>query len=316
MARGSGWNIFAKKRVGLESNVRNGETRRPSLQSSHQNAVCGTGHSAWNTICIVLAEFLGTAMLMFLGCMCTVTGFGHKPTNMSSGLGFGMTVMMVIIIFGCVSGAHINPSVSIAAWIYGILTLPMLILYVMAHIAGGLVGFGLLMTVTPSEIFSIALDVGQGTCVTAPHADLTTLDTFLLEFFITGILVWTNVAIWDPRNRKLTDSIPLKFALIVGGISIAGGPYTGASMNPARTLAPAIWNSSFKMIWVYMVAPPLAGIVFTLIYKYVFRREVPDDEPLTKAISRPETVQHQTVCVCTCKTLPSVQLTDDNLQKV
>ncbi|XP_058834355.1 aquaporin AQPAn.G-like isoform X2 [Topomyia yanbarensis] len=296
MASGTSWNIFGKKQASLETGTTNGEGGKQSAQPVKRGSLCSTGHNGWNTICIVLAEFLGTGILMFLGCMCTVTGFGHVPSNMSAGLGFGMTVMMVIIIFGCVSGAHINPSVSIAAWIYGTLTLPMLILYIIAQFTGGLVGFGLLTGITPSEIFSIALDVGQGTCVTAPHDDLTTFETFTVEFFLTGILVWANVGIWDPRNRKNTDSVPLKFALIVGGISIAGGPYTGASMNPARTLAPAVWNASYKMLWVYMVAPPLAGIIFTLIYKYVFRREAPEDEPLVKA--SPEIVKHQPGCVC------------------
>ncbi|XP_053685647.1 aquaporin AQPAn.G-like [Sabethes cyaneus] len=255
----------------------------------------GTGHSAWDTICIFLAEFFGTAMLMFLGCMCTVHGFGNEPTNMSAGLGFGFTVMMVIIVFGCVSGAHINPSVSIAGYIYHLMTLPMLILYLIAQFSGGLVGYGLLMGITPAKLFSNALEVGQGTCVTAPHDDLSVVDTFLLEFFITGILIWTNVGLWDPRNRKNTESIPLKFAFIVGGISIAGGPYTGASMNPARTLAPAIWNSSYKMLWVYMVAPPLAGVIFTLIYKYVFRREVPEEETPVKPMVLTEEVVVSTV---------------------
>ncbi|XP_055527513.1 aquaporin AQPAn.G-like isoform X2 [Wyeomyia smithii] len=297
MARGPGWNIFTKKSVNLNTEPRSGGKLQNGSFSigKHQTSLWGTGHSLWDTICIFLAEFFGTAMLMFLGCMCTVAGFGNEPTNMSSGLGFGFTVMMVIIVFGCVSGAHINPSVSIAGYIYNQMTFPMLILYFIAQFSGGLVGYGLLMGITPAVFFSKALFFDRPICVTAPHNDLSAVDTFLLEFFITGILIWTNVGIWDPRNRKNSDSIPLKFAFIVGGISIAGGPYTGASMNPARTLAPAIWNSSYKMLWVYMVAPPLAGVVFTLIYKYVFRREVPEEEPLVRPVVLPDEITISTV---------------------
>lgn len=238
----------------------------------------GTGHNARDVVSIFLAEFSGTATLMFLGCMCCVTGFENTPTNVSGGIGFGFTVMMAIITFGHVSGAHINPSVSIAALVYGLLNTPMFILYLIAQFLGGLCGYGLLMAVTPMKLFAEALETGNGACVTAPHDDLSTWEAFGVEFFITGILVWTCCGLWDPRNSKFGEGSPVKFALIVAGISIAAGPYTGASMNPARTLPPSVWNASYKSTWIYFIAPPLAGMVMPLIYKYVFRREVPQDE--------------------------------------
>lgn len=251
----------------------------------------GTGHNARDVVSIILAEFCGTATLMFLGCMCNVTGFENTPTNVSGGIGFGFTVMMVIIIFGHVSGAHINPSVSIAALVYGLLNVPMCILYVIAQLLGGLCGYGLLMAVTPMKYFTDALETGNGSCVTAPHDVLSIWEAFGVEFFVTAILVWTNCALWDPRNRKFGEGSPVKFAFIVGGISIAAGPYTGASMNPARTLPPAVWNSSYKSFWIYFVAPPLSGVVMALIYKYVFRREAPQDEQTALITRAPEAIK-------------------------
>lgn len=248
----------------------------------------GTGHNARDVMSIFLAEFSGTATLMFLGCMCGVTGFGNTPTNVSGGIGFGFTVMMAIITFGHVSGAHINPSVSIAALVYGLLNVPMLILYLIAQFLGGLCGYGLLMAVTPMKYFTAAMEIGNGVCVTAPHDDLSVMEAFGVEFFVTGILVWTCCGLWDPRNSKMGEGTPIKFALIVAGISIAGGPYTGASMNPARTLPPAVWNGSYKSIWIYFIAPPLAGMVMPLIYKYVFRRELPQDEQTAMVTKTPE----------------------------
>lgn len=251
----------------------------------------GTGRSSRDVASIFLAEFCGTAMLMFLGCMCCVTAFGHTPTNVSGGIGFGFTVMMVIITFGHVSGAHINPSVSTAALVYGLLNVPMYILYLIGQFLGGLCGYGLLMAVTPMKYFTLALETGNGACVTAPADDLSTMEAFGVEFFVTGILVWTCCGLWDPRNSKMGEGTPVKFALIVAGISIAGGPYTGASMNPARTLPPAVWNGSYRALWVYFVAPLLAGLVLPLIYKYVFRREAPQDEPPTNATKSVEEVK-------------------------
>lgn len=245
----------------------------------------GTGHCAKDVVAIFLAEFFGTATLLFLGCMCVVEGFGNSPTNVAGGIGFGFTVMMVIITFGHVSGAHINPCVSLAAVVYGMLNIPMFILYVIAQLTGGICGYGLLMSVTPMKYFTSAMETGNGSCVTAPHSDMGIVEAFGVEFFITGILVGTCCGLWDPRNSKFGEVSAVKFALIVGGISIAAGPYTGASMNPARTLPPAIWNGSYKALWVYFVAPPLAGLIMPLIYKHVFRREAEqEDQTATKVI--------------------------------
>lgn len=274
----------------MSTNHQNGKDAHLSMPEQHSRgggdddggkkgqSFLGTGHNARDVVSIFLAEFSGTATLMFLGCMCCVTGFGNTPTNVSGGIGFGFTVMMAIITFGHVSGAHINPSVSIAALVYGLLNIPMFILYLIAQFLGGLCGYGLLMAVTPMKLFTEALETGNGACVTAPHDDLSTWEAFGVEFFITGILVWTCCGLWDPRNSKFGEGSPVKFALIVAGISIAAGPYTGASMNPARTLPPSVWNASYKSTWIYFIAPPLAGMVMPLIYKYVFRREVPQDE--------------------------------------
>ncbi|XP_019537617.2 aquaporin AQPAn.G [Aedes albopictus] len=274
----------------MSTNHQNGKDAHLSMPEQHSRgggdddggkkgqSFLGTGHNARDVVSIFLAEFSGTATLMFLGCMCCVTGFGNTPTNVSGGIGFGFTVMMAIITFGHVSGAHINPSVSIAALVYGLLNIPMFILYLIAQFLGGLCGYGLLMAVTPMKLFTEALETGNGACVTAPHDDLSTWEAFGVEFFITGILVWTCCGLWDPRNSKFGEGSPVKFALIVAGISIAAGPYTGASMNPARTLPPSVWNASYKSTWIYFIAPPLAGMVMPLIYKYVFRREAPQDK--------------------------------------
>ncbi|XP_065087803.1 aquaporin AQPAn.G-like isoform X2 [Ochlerotatus camptorhynchus] len=266
-----------------------------------------TGRCTRDVVSIFLAEFCGTATLLFLGCMCVVSGFGNSPTNVAGGIGFGFTVMIVIIIFGHISGAHINPCVSIAAVVYGTLNIPMFILYLIAQFSGGICGYGLLMSVTPMKYFAMAMETGNGSCATAPHSDLSIVEAFGVEFFITGILVWTCCGLWDPRNSKFGEDTPVKFALIVGGISIASGPYTGASMNPARTLPPAIWNGSYKALWVYFIAPPLAGLVMPLIYKYVFRREPLQEEQTAVQLNRrPEDIRAP-MCVCVCHPLSLTQ---------
>uniref|UniRef100_A0A1Y9H2J2 Uncharacterized protein n=1 Tax=Anopheles dirus TaxID=7168 RepID=A0A1Y9H2J2_9DIPT len=240
-----------------------------------------------------LGEFFGTATLMFLGCMGCLDAFGNETSNLSRGLIFGFTVMVVILTFGVVSGAHINPVVSIAAYIYGDLSFVMVLAYSVAQFSGALCGYGLLMGVAPQKYFDQALVDGHGSCVTAPHDSLSTGAALAIEFIVTGILIWACCGVWDPRNAQHQDSVPVKFALLVAAISVAGGPATGASMNPARTLAPCVWNNSYHKIWIYFVGPPLAGVIMPIIYKCLFRREVTNENIL----ETPPPVQ-EPVCVC------------------
>ncbi|XP_049540057.1 aquaporin-like [Anopheles darlingi] len=239
-----------------------------------------------------LGEFFGTATLMFLGCMGCLDGFDNATSNFSRGIVFGFTVMIVILTFGVVSGAHINPVVSIAAYIYGDLSAMMTLVYFVAQFAGAICGYGLLMAVAPATYFDDALVTGRGSCVTAPHDSLSTGSALAIEFLVTGILIWSCCGVWDPRNAKHQDSGPLKFALLVAAISVAAGPATGASMNPARTLAPCLWNNSYHKIWIYFVGPPLAGIVMPIFYKYIFRKEVTPDSATEAEPPREQ------VCVC------------------
>lgn len=125
-----------------------------------------------------------------------------------------------------------------------------MLLYMVAQFAGALCGYGLLKAITPAKYYHLALEQGEGHCVTVPHDSLSSGEALAIEILLTGVLVWTNCGVWDPRNRKDSDSVPIKFALLIAGLSIAGGPLTGASMNPARSLAPAVWNRSFDGIWV------------------------------------------------------------------
>uniref|UniRef100_A0A1Y9HA91 Uncharacterized protein n=1 Tax=Anopheles farauti TaxID=69004 RepID=A0A1Y9HA91_9DIPT len=241
-----------------------------------------------------LGEFFGTATLMFLGCMGCLDAFDNETSNLSRGLIFGFTVMVVIITFGVVSGAHINPVVSIAAYIYGDLSFVMMLLYFVAQFAGALCGYGLLMGVAPQKYFDQALVAGHGSCVTAPHASLSVGAALAIEFIVTGILIWACCGVWDPRNAQHQDSGPVKFALLVAAISVAAGPATGASMNPARTLAPCVWNNSYHKIWIYFVGPPLAGIIMPIIYKYLFRK----DAIAGLNVELPPSPTQEQVCVC------------------
>lgn len=106
-----------------------------------------------------------------------------------------------------------------------------------------------------------------------PHAGLSDFNAFVIEFMLTAGLLFICCSLWDPQNKKNTDSVPIRVGLTIVALSIAGGPLTGASMNPARSLAPALWNNDFENHWIYWVATMLAGLVVPIFYRILFWKE-------------------------------------------
>uniref|UniRef100_A0A8D9B7Z0 Aquaporin-4 n=1 Tax=Cacopsylla melanoneura TaxID=428564 RepID=A0A8D9B7Z0_9HEMI len=224
---------------------------------------------------IALGELVGSAMLMFFGCMSLVQGFSSTPLpSMQPGLIFGFVVSTVICVFGHISGAHLNPTVSISAYLFESICSIELVVYILSQVFGCLVGVGLLNIITPDVIMYPAVHGPvNGFCTTVPHPSLSTVQAFLAEFFATSLLIFTCCGIWDSRNARFGDSNAIKFALVVALLSITVGPYTGCSMNPARSLAPAFYSNQWTQHWLYWVSPILASVVTSLVYKFVFSKE-------------------------------------------
>ncbi|XP_017867985.1 PREDICTED: aquaporin AQPcic isoform X1 [Drosophila arizonae] len=226
--------------------------------------------STLDKISCFLAELMGTAILVFLGCMGCVKTDLFPNNHLQIILNFGFAVLIAIQCFGCVSGAHLNPSVTVAAYIYDLVTLPMAFVYFVGQMLGGFIGYGLLMALLPPS----TLDVPNGLCVTLPHSEVNNLQAFGIEFVATGILVIVCCGVWDPRNAKHHDSVAIRFGLAIACLACAAGPFTGASMNPARSFAPALWNGNFLKHWIYWLAPLSGAAITAVAYKTVFRREV------------------------------------------
>ncbi|VEN36613.1 unnamed protein product [Callosobruchus maculatus] len=211
------------------------------------------------------AEFLGTALLLFLGCMGCITQVDNPvPSHHMSALAFGFVILLIIQTFGHISGAHLNPAVTIAAVIHRMMNFQMAIAYIAGQFLGATLGFALLKALAPPDY------VGDGFCMTLPHEKITSLQAVAIELVITTTLIVVICAVWDKRNAHNTDSTPIRFALVIVGISMAAGPLTGASMNTARTFGPALIYGNFKDQWIYWVAPNTAAVLGCGIYKYLF----------------------------------------------
>lgn len=159
----------------------------------------------------------------------------------------------------------------------------MAIVYTIAEIVGAIIGYGLLQYLSPAELFSEENLI----CMALPH-NISATQAFFIEFFLTCALTALICGLWDPRNRSHSDSLPLRIGFGIAALSIAGGPYTGASMNPVRALGPALWNWHWEHHWLYWVSAPAASFLTSTFYKIVFFRDVlkeqkPEQEALDQA---------------------------------
>ncbi|XP_075971690.1 aquaporin-like [Anticarsia gemmatalis] len=222
--------------------------------------------SVWRKI---LAEFISTMLLLLLGCMTCIPMEGYISAVYAA-LGFGMVVMFNIEIFGHISGAFMNPAVTLSSMIWGSTSIPLGIIYIIVQCAGAIAGFGILDAITPMDLTEGAV------CVTKPYAGLSSVQTLCIEIAVTVILIFLNCSVWDPVNKEKKESVSIKFGLTILGLSLVAGPFTGAGMNPARSLGPAVWTNLWTDHWTYWVGPIVASVFATLLYKIIFLQKRDD----------------------------------------
>lgn len=106
--------------------------------------------------------------------------------------------------------------------------------------------------------------------MTTLNSKVSVIQGLLLEAVATAILMFVVCAVWDRRNEKTTDSVAIKFGLTITALATAVGPYTGCSMNPARSFAPALLNNFWSNQWIYWLGPLAGSALISLFYKATF----------------------------------------------
>lgn len=195
------------------------------------------------------AEFLGTFALVFCGTGAIIINqqTNGEVTHVGVAITFGFIVMAMIYALGEISGAHFNPAVSIAFALAKRFQLSLLIPYIVSQIAGALVA-----SLVLKFLFPTSLDLGA----TLPRN--TELQSFVLEFILTFLLmlVIINVA-KGSKEQGMFAGLAIGMTVLLE--AMFAGPITGASMNPARSLAPALVSGSTQHLWLYLVAPCLGA---------------------------------------------------------
>ncbi len=249
-----------------------------------------------------LAEFLGTALLIFFGTGCVAA---LKVAGASFGLWeisiiWGVGVSMAIYFTAGVSGAHLNPAVSIALTLFGSFERRKLPFYMLAQIAGAFCGAALVYTLYSSLFFdfeqSHAMLRGSAESLelasvfsTYPHPALSIGQAFLVEMVITAILMAVIMALTDDNNGLPRGALaPLLIGLLIAVIGSAMGPLTGFAMNPARDFGPKLmtflagWGEiaftggrSIPYFLVPVFAPILGACLGAAGYRGLIARHLP-----------------------------------------
>ncbi|KAM3955598.1 lens fiber major intrinsic protein [Aphomia sociella] len=225
----------------------------------------GRGAAAWirRWWRALVSEALATLVLVSFGIasLIKVTPDAQVPLTHPA-LGFGLVVLMNVQAFGATSGAHMNPAVTLSALLCGRLAPGAAAAYALAQLAGALLGFGALATLLPAAALA-----GQAGC-TRPRVSAAA--ALCVEAAMTGLLALLCCSLWAQHDDARPDrTVPIKFGLAIAGLVYAGGEMTGTSLNPVRSLAPAIFHNYWEDHWVYWVGPLGGAALATLLHRYV-----------------------------------------------
>lgn len=205
-----------------------------------------------------IAELIGTFALVFCGTGAMVIDevTAGQVTHVGIGITFGMIVMAMIYTFGRISGAHINPAVTIGFAFAFKVNKRSLVGYIVAQLLGAFLASIVLVLLFPTSIkLGATLPAGSWQ------------QSFILEIILTYFLML--VIIFVSQNKETSKMTGLAVGAVVMLEAIFAGPITGASMNPARSIAPAIISGNITHLWLYIVAPIIGAILASYTWTYM-----------------------------------------------
>jgi aquaporin Z len=197
----------------------------------------------------LFAECLGTFALVFAGTGAIVINevSGGTVTHAGIALTFGLVVLAMIYTFGDISGAHLNPAVTLGFWSARRMPASEVLPYIASQLVGAILASGVLRLLFPqSRLLGATLPAGPE------------LQSFVLEAILTFLLMLTILNVSTGAKEKgITAGIAV--GSVIALEAMFAGPICGASMNPARSFAPSIVSGHLEHLWIYLTAPPLGA---------------------------------------------------------
>jgi aquaporin Z len=216
-----------------------------------------------------ISELIGTMVLVLFGCGSAAIA-GSVLGTVGIALAFGLSIVAMAYVIGDISGCHINPAVSIGMWIDGRLETKDLIMYIIFQCIGAIIGIAILAVIinsAPSLGGYAATGLGQNGFGSASSVGLDVVGAIIVEIILTFVFVFTVLGVTKKAENAAVAGIVI--GLTLAFVHILGIPLTGTSVNPARSLAPALFlgGQALEQVWVFILAPVVGAIIAGVLFK-------------------------------------------------
>lgn len=218
-----------------------------------------------------LAELIGTFALVLFGCGSAVIA-GDKVGYLGIAFAFGLAVLVMVYAIGNISGCHINPAITISMLVARKIKVKDAIIYVIAQCIGAIGAGALLYAIASGRAdYSLAMNgLGQNGYGARSPGGYSLESCFFAEVLLTGLFLFVIFGATSKKAPAGFAGIPIGITLVL--IHIVGIPITGTSVNPARSLGPAIFvgGEALSQLWLFLVAPVIGGIIAAIFWRIIF----------------------------------------------
>ena len=219
-----------------------------------------------------VAEFIGTAVLVLFGCgsAALTGGISGSLGILGIALAFGLSIVAMAYVIGNISGCHVNPAVSLAMLINGKLSIRDFCLYLVAQVLGAFAGAGILYGIIACCGLNVAeVGLGANGFDSLSAVNLNMVGALIVEVILTFVFIYTILGVTSDEKKSSVAGIVI--GLTLAFVHILGICLTGTSVNPARSLAPAVLlgGDALKQVWVFIVAPFVGSALAALTFKFL-----------------------------------------------
>ncbi len=205
-----------------------------------------------------VAELLGTFTLVFVGSLSLLAALAtDSPLVLVVAFGFGLALLAGLYAFGEISGGHFNPAVSLAMFLSGRLEVPTMIGYWISQFLGAILAS-----------LAILAAFSQDDVASTVTAATNSWDAFWLELLLTTIFVL--VILQSSRSQRVFGTALIAIPLTLVAVHLAAIPTSGSSVNPVRSLGPAIVGNEWGDLWIYLTAPLIGGAIASFIHNFLY----------------------------------------------